>query len=762
MALGAALVAALAAAASAAGVTDLEENVFLVFHDLPAWAAVGLLPVLQLGSPVAIGLASGLALFVRRVRLGVALAAAGSLGWLGNWAVGRSMSRPDAAEVIEAIAVRAPVDAIFPAVHVAVATALVTVVVPYVGRRLRRVLVWLAALVAAAALFAGTSMPLGVVVGAAVGWWAGSTVNLLVGAPGRRVGADLVTDVLVRAGLDVADVHHVRGRVWGTAEFRVTTTDGRSLAARVIRAGIRRLSVVDRVRRYLVSLELHDDARLDTPKHHVEHEAYVTLLAERAGVRVPSVALARELPGGAALTVTERVTGTDLRLVPREQLDDALVEDVLGQVALLHGARIAHHALWPEAVVVDDKGRSWITSFEVARSAATEEQLAQDVAELLVGLSTRIGAPRTVAAARRVLGEQRLAAALRELQPLALPRRVRAALRGHPEVLGAVRAEIAERARVELPPARLRVSPTTVLGLAVAGGAVYVLLPQIGSFEQLAGALRGAHGGWLTAVFVLGLATAPAAAVSYWGATHRPLPLGRATAVQLASAFTGRLTPAGVGGIGLNMIFLENSGLSRREAVSAATLNVAGGAVAHAILFVAAAGVLGLRTLRGGLEVPTGWPVLAAVLGVLVAAGAVLASPFGRRRLVRPAVETGRTLLVTLRHPVRATALLGGSAGVTFANALGFVAALEAFGGTQVSVLVAISVYVGGSAIGSAAPTPGGLGAVEAALVAALTGVGVTSGTAVAAVLTFRLLTFWAPIVPGIATYRLLQHHGVV
>ena len=57
--------------------------------------------------------------------------------------------------------------------------------------------------------------------------------------------------------------------------------------------------------------------------------------------------------------------------------------------------------------------------------------------------------------------------------------------------------------------------------------------------------------------------------------------------------------------------------------------------------------------------------------------------------------------------------------------------------------------YLGASIIAAAAPTPGGLGALEAAVVAGLTGVGMESGAAVAAVLSYRLVTYWLPILPG-------------
>ena len=69
--------------------------------------------------------------------------------------------------------------------------------------------------------------------------------------------------------------------------------------------------------------------------------------------------------------------------------------------------------------------------------------------------------------------------------------------------------------------------------------------------------------------------------------------------------------------------------------------------------------------------------------------------------------------------------------------------------------------YLGASLIAAAAPTPGGLGAMEAALVAGFTGVGMDPGLAVAAVLSYRLVTYWLPILPGWISFRRLDRHGL-
>lgn len=62
--------------------------------------------------------------------------------------------------------------------------------------------------------------------------------------------------------------------------------------------------------------------------------------------------------------------------------------------------------------------------------------------------------------------------------------------------------------------------------------------------------------------------------------------------------------------------------------------------------------------------------------------------------------------------------------------------------------------YLIGSSIGSAVPTPGGVGGVEAALIAVLTGAGVDRASAAAAVVVFRLITYWLPVLPGYICLR--------
>ena len=110
-----------------------------------------------------------------------------------------------------------------------------------------------------------------------------------------------------------------------------------------------------------------------------------------------------------------------------------------------------------------------------------------------------------------------------------------------------------------------------------------------------------------------------------------------------------------------------------------------------------------------------------------------------------------------MRNPKRLALLLAATAGVKATNLLALLAATWAFDGDIADWRIAV-VYLVGVPIAEAIPTPGGIGGVDAVLVAGLAHFGTsTAGAVVAAVIVFRLLTFWAPIVPGVISAGLLR-----
>ena len=128
-------------------------------------------------------------------------------------------------------------------------------------------------------------------------------------------------------------------------------------------------------------------------------------------------------------------------------------------------------------------------------------------------------------------------------------------------------------------------------------------------------------------------------------------------------------------------------------------------------------------------------------------------------RLLPAVKRAAHGIAETARHPVNLLELFGGSAAITLGYLLALEVSVLAFGRGPSFTSVAL-VYLVGSVVSSVAPTPGGIGAVEATLVAGLTSAGMRSDNALGAVLLFRLATFWLPLLPGWFAFTVLQRSG--
>ena len=130
---------------------------------------------------------------------------------------------------------------------------------------------------------------------------------------------------------------------------------------------------------------------------------------------------------------------------------------------------------------------------------------------------------------------------------------------------------------------------------------------------------------------------------------------------------------------------------------------------------------------------------------------------------VRPQTRRRSTtdLCELAREPKRLALIVLGAAGTTLGAALALWASVEAFGGDTSFVTVTVVTMVGGT-LASAAPTPGGVGAVEAALIGGLAAFGVPAAIAVPSVLLYRVLTCWLPVFVGWPVMRWLTHNDMI
>jgi uncharacterized membrane protein YbhN (UPF0104 family)/membrane-associated phospholipid phosphatase len=760
---GGLVVAAGALAAHRGHVFAFDANLFRLVNQLPDALGRPLLAMMQLGAVAAVPVMAAVALAARRPRLARDLALSGGLAWALARVVKDLVGRERPVALLHGVVERAVATGLgYPSGHVAVAAAMATAAGPWLPRPARRVAWWAVWLVALGRMYAGAHLPLDVVGGAALGWTVGAATHLALGAPGGLPSVSAILQGLRVTGMEPVAVEPVGADARGSVPFVVRTRAGERWFVKAVGREQRDADLLYKLWRWAAFREVEDETPFATPKQEVEHEAYLQLLAARAGVRTPAVLTAAPTGDGHVLLVQQHVAGQTLDRLDAARVDDRLLDAVWAEVARLHAAGIAHRDLRGANVLIDPGGQPWLLDFGFAEAAASPRRLAGDVAELLASLACLVGADRAARSATEALGVGAVTRALPLLQPAALAAATRADLKARPGLLAELRERAAAATGTEPPPLEplTRVRLRTLLLLVAAGFAVHLLLPQVGELRQTLGALQAARWNWLAAGLALSAASYLAAAVAQLGAVDQALALGRTTLVQVASTFANRLTPAGLGGMGLNVRYLQRAGIDRPAAVAAVATNTAAGALVHVLGLLVAAVLVGHTRLHAS-DIPRGWPVLVALAGMLAAVGLALWSPLGRRRLVFPAVRAGRELAAVLRRPGRAAQLLGGSVGVTLTYALTLAGCLAAFS-VHVPLADTVAVYLAGAAVASVSPTPGGLGAMEATLVAGLTAVGAPAGPAVAGVLAFRLLTFWLPILPGWLAYRALRADGTI
>ena len=277
-------------------------------------------------------------------------------------------------------------------------------------------------------------------------------------------------------------------------------------------------------------------------------------------------------------------------------------------------------------------------------------------------------------------------------------------------------------------------------------------------------ALQSANWAWLPVIIGLSALTYVASAIALIGSVPGHVPFGPAVLAQGASSFINRVSPANVGGMALNARFLQKSGTGAPASVAAVGVNALAGAIVHVAMIVVFFALAG-HGLTKAFKLPSGSKILLVLAVIIALIGVVLATRPGRRWTRKQLIPGARSAAGSLRRaaasPVKLGLLFGGSALVTLAYIGGLAASVQAFGGGP-GLVVLGAVYLAAAALAAAAPTPGGLGAIEAALVAGLTGVGMQPGPAVSAVLLYRLATYWLPVLPGWLSWRSLQRREYV
>jgi glycosyltransferase 2 family protein len=492
----------------------------------------------------------------------------------------------------------------------------------------------------------------------------------------------------------------------------------------------------------------------------VERRALMAYAVAGAGVPTPRLRALVRVGPEAVVLVTEHDAGTTLAELAGTLTDTqlGLVWDVVLQ---LHSHRVTHRALTADRILLAADGHVELLEPDSGDVAASDLQLRLDLGQLLAETATLVGPGRAADLALRKVGASELVALVPLLQPVALYRSTRASLRRHRDILPELRKRILAAAPADgtASPATVvqleRIRPRTLVTLVATIVAVYVVIGQLARVD-LAKTLRSADVRWMVVAFGLSALTYLAAALSLSGFVAKRLHFGRTILAQLAGSFVTLVTPAAVGGAALNIRFLQRSKVPPAVAAASVGLSQVVAFVLHLILLVVFVAITGARTHALS---PPRWAYF-VIAGLVAVVLLVVAIPAGRRLLrARLAPALGQVLprlVQVIQQPRKLAEGIGGGLLLTASYILCLTTCVMALGGS-IAITSAAVVYLTGSALGSAVPTPGGLGAVEAALSAGLTATGLPGATAVSAVLLFRTLTFWLPVPAGWAAFSYLQ-----
>jgi uncharacterized membrane protein YbhN (UPF0104 family) len=652
---------------------------------------------------------------------------------------------------------------VYPAVRVAIATALIVTTSPHLGRPVRRVGRWVIGLGAFAGIALGISLPLGVIAGFAIGIGSAALVHLVFGSPGGLPSPDQVRAALEELGVEISNIRRAELQPRGVALLRGEGGDGRALLVKVYGRDAWDGQLLTSTWEYLWYRDESPSVTLSR-RQQVEHEAFVTLLAERSGVPVLPV-VAAGIAGARDGVLVIEADGRLLDAASRERVPDRLLEELWAAVTAMHESGIAHGALDGQHVVVGPDGSPRLADFQTASSSATPQAVLGDRAQLLVTTALLAGDERAVGAALAAIGADGLSEALPYLQPAALTHATRRSLKDAERDLDAIRDRAAAAAGTEPPklePLR-RVtigSLVTIVLLLTAAYFVFTAIANVG-IDQVVDELEKADAAWLWAAIVVVPLVPVAQAFGTMGASMLPLRLGPVIALEYAVQFIALAVPSSAARVAMNVRFFQKEGAPAAQALTIGLIDSVFGFIVQVLIMVTilVSGLVTLDVSLDGLNIdPNGKLLILAGVLLLVVIGIALAIPKIRNPIRARAAEA-RPALRVIRSPVKLAGLLGGNFTAQFLLAIVLGLTVRAFGesATMAQLLLTntlVSLFAG------IMPVPGGIGVSEAALAFCLTAIGIPSASAAAMALTYRLLTFYLPPLWGGFAMRWLRRQA--
>ena len=460
--------------------------------------------------------------------------------------------------------------AVYLAIRLAIATAIVVMASPHMSRPLRFIGRWVVTLGALAGIGLGVTLPIGMVAGLLIGLGSAAIMHLILGSPAGRLTLHQIATALDDLGVEATDLRHAPLEPSGVALVLATSPDGTALLAKVYGR-----DAWDG--QFLASIWSSLWNRGERPSlgvgrlRQVEHEAFVTLLAERAGMPVLPVVAAGMATARDALLVSE-ISGRPLGSVDPTEVDDELVRAVWRAMGVLHDLGIAHGQLDGERIVVRSDGTPAVGDFGGARVAASDGAMMADLAQVLVTTALVVGPDRAIAAATDVIGKDTFADVLPFVQPAVLDRDTRRAVRDGDWDLDDLMARSTELTGTEAPELEQirRVTGKSIAIVALIAFVAYGLISTLAhvGLEALWDELKSANLAWMLTALILAPISQVPQAFSTLGASVRDMVFVPVLMLQYAIQFIQLAVPSSAARVALEVRFFQRNGVETGAALS--------------------------------------------------------------------------------------------------------------------------------------------------------------------------------------------------
>lgn len=638
-----------------------------------------------------------------------------------------------------------------PVFRIAVTTAVLVAASPHLALPVRRVGRSIVALAVIAGSGLGFGLPSDALGGVGIGVLAAGAAFLVIGAPSGIPDLDSIAMGMAQLGVPVTGLTVPYSRSWGVRRVLATGSEGAPVLIKVYGRDATDQQLLAKLWR---SLWYREQRRSFTVSRlqSVQHEALLTLWAERSGVPVPTV-LTAGAPDRELALLALSAGGMRLDRLAEQDVTDALLVELWQAVNRLHAAGISHGSL-DARIVRSTPGGIELDDLSAGTLSATASELAQDVVELLFSVTALVGPERAVATARAGLDDAPLIAALPYLQLPALRAETRAQAARPKAVLAALATELSDTLGHPLPkPVEMRrVSPRTLALAVMSILAALTIIPAVGGIDvsTIAEELRSAAWGVIVIAWVIGQAVFVTEASSMMFATTATVPFRPLIVLQIASKFIGVATPGVTGTIAANAAFLSRYGVSRAASLTQGTMDAVAGMLVEVVVLALTFGFtdLDLGVDLSDTDLAVGRLAVGVLVVIILAAVIVLRIP----KLRAPSLSVIATMWAAVRgvigEPTRAIGLLGGNLATRVLRAAVLWLALIALD-QRLGLGVVLVVVIATGLLQGLVPVPGGIGVAEAVTTGFLVALGVDEAAAFAATVTYRFITFYLPVLQG-------------